>query len=206
VIADGTNSGASNVKALNIAGGADAWTGKLDLTNNAMVVDWATGGNDPSPTIQNQLKSGYAGGAWTGNGINSSSAAAAAASAHKTALGWAASGGTGTFFGQPVDADSVLIRYTYSGDATLDGKVDTLDFNALAANFGGTGKAWTQADFNYDGTVDTLDFNNLAANFGQQISEGGGGVGALVPEPSVSGMFVLAGATALRRQRRARCR
>jgi len=47
-------------------------------------------------------------------------------------------------------------RYVYSGDANIDGTVDTSDFNILAANFGGgTGKQWFQADFNFDKAVDT---------------------------------------------------
>jgi hypothetical protein len=47
--------------------------------------------------------------------------------------------------------------------------VDTLDFNTLAANFGGNNKKFSQADFNYDGVVDTLDFNTLAAQFGKTL-------------------------------------
>src|SRR5207237_226222 len=48
--------------------------GKIDATNAAMVVDYAPG---PSPiaSIGALLSSGYAGGAWTGPGINSSVAA-----------------------------------------------------------------------------------------------------------------------------------
>jgi hypothetical protein len=104
-----------------------------------------------------------------------------------------------------------VVKYTYTGDANLDGKVDTLDFNALAGNFGGTNKVWTQADFNFDGVVDTLDFNNLAANFGQQISDGSSsgpasvGVGALVPEPSCLGLLTLAACSLAARRRRRSC-
>jgi hypothetical protein len=207
VIAGGGNGGVSNVQKLNIAGATDAWTAKLDLNDSALVVDYPSGGPSPIATVQNQIKNGYAAGSWTGNGITSSAAAAAASSAHKTALGYADSTTPGTFLGQILDGSAVVVRYTYSGDANLDGKVDTLDFNSLAANFGGAGKVWTQADFNYDGTVDTLDFNFLAANFGQQISEGGGGgVGALVPEPTSLGLLGFAAATLVARRRRGAAR
>src|SRR5207248_6297848 len=65
-------------------GGTGAWQGVLDLSNNNTIV--RTG----SPTvIADQIKSGYAGGSWNGNGITSSAAFAAASSAHKTALGYA---------------------------------------------------------------------------------------------------------------------
>jgi uncharacterized delta-60 repeat protein len=60
--------------------------------------------------------------------------------------------------------------FVLSGDANHDRKVDTLDFNALAANFGKTGTTYSQADFNYDGKVDTLDFNTLAAQFGKTLA------------------------------------
>jgi hypothetical protein len=188
---------------LNLAGSAD-------LNDNAMIVDYGT--TSPLPAVQSAITSAYAGGAWTGPGLTSSTAAAAASSAHKTALGYAEASAVlgpsgGTFAGQSVDATAVLVRYTYSGDANLDGKVDTLDFNSLAANFGGTSKVWSQADFNYDGKVDTLDFNNLAANFGQQIASAtGGGAGALVPEPSSALLVVPAAAVACVRRLRLRRR
>jgi hypothetical protein len=60
--------------------------------------------------------------------------------------------------------------FILAGDANHDRTVDTLDFNALAANFGKSGATFSQADFNYDGVVDTLDFNTLAAQFGKTLS------------------------------------
>jgi hypothetical protein len=119
-------------------------------------------------------------------------------------LGWADDG-----------TSAVTIRFVYYGDANLDGTVDTLDFNALAANFGGTSKVWTQADFNYDTIVDTLDFNRLAANFGRSLSSaapagsggsGGSALGALVPEPaSTATLGLIAAAVLTPRRRRERC-
>src|SRR4051812_31694787 len=44
------------------------------------------------------------------------------------------------------------------GDANLDGVVDTLDFNALAASYGHRGD-WSKGDFNADGRVDHTDLN-----------------------------------------------
>src|SRR5688572_10627947 len=46
-----------------------------------------------------------------------------------------------TFAGQPVDATSILIRYTVYGDADLSGNVNLNDFNKLAANFGAAAAA-----------------------------------------------------------------
>ena len=140
----------------------------LDLGSNAMIVDYA--GASPLGGIASALASGYAAGAWTGNGIRSSSAAANTAFAlgygeAGTVLGLTGSD-TGTFMGQTVDATSVLVRYTRNGDANLDGAVTIADFNALAAKFNATtGVGWVDGDFNYDGQVTIADFNLLAANF-----------------------------------------
>src|SRR5205814_9724398 len=147
-------------------------------------------------TVQTALASGYAGGAWTGTGIASASAAATAGTDHPTALGYALSsdvlgGAGGPFSGQTVDGNATLVRYTDSGDADLNGVVDSLDFARLAGHFGNTNEGWSHGDFNFDGVVDTTDFNLLAANFGQTLpgatpagSAGVVSVGTLVPEPA----------------------
>jgi hypothetical protein len=202
ILANGTDSATSKVKALNIAGSAGAWNGRLDLGNNAMVIDY-TGGS-PMGTVVNQLTVGYQGGAWLGNGIGSSAAAAASGSAHTTALAYAEatelfSTFPHDFHGQSVDGTSVLLLYTYSGDANLDRAVDSVDFNILAANFGSASAAWTRGDFNYDLSVDSVDFNLLASNFGQNLA--GALSSSLVPEPAVAAWIsALAGVMLARRR------
>ena len=106
------------------------------------------------------------------HGITSATAAAdnIAATPKRTALGYAEAssvGITGTYDGQAVDANTIIVRYTSFGDANLDGKVNALDFNAVATNFGvnNGSNVWSGGDFNYDGTVDTDDFMMLAQNF-----------------------------------------
>src|SRR3954452_6266289 len=113
-----------------------------------------------------------------------------------------------TFGGQPVDSTAVIVRYTYFGDANLDGTVNTTDFNLVASNFGTGGKRWVNGDFNYDGNVNTPDFNLLASNFGQTLPASASTVsasalGALVPEPTTASViFTLGGLASLRRNRR----
>ena len=71
---------------------------------------------------------------WTGtSGITSATAAAtdAAPGAKLTGLGYAEAssvGITGSYNGQTVDANTIIVRYTYLGDANLDGKVNAQDF------------------------------------------------------------------------------
>ncbi len=174
---DGTAAGTSKVKSLTIAGTQDGWLGQLDLVNNSLVVDYS--GASPRATIENQIKSGFNGGAWNGNGITSS----AAQLDHGKALGIVEASDIFTFRGQSIAATSVLVAYTESGDANLDGVVNTLDFNLLAANFGSNSGRWFRGDFNYDGTVNALDFNVLATNFGATLSSGAF-LSSVVPEPS----------------------
>ena len=199
-----TGSGNSaSVLAVDTASGSS-----VDLANDAMAVNY--NGATPDTTIRAALISGRASGSWSGPGINSSVSAADSTGAHPTALGYAeasAVGITSTFFGQPADSTTVLIRYTYLGDTNLDGKVNALDFNALASNFGNaSGTEWDQADFNYDGVTDTSDFMMLANNFGLTLAAPAQlpapVLGSLVPEPASLAMLALA--PVLIRRRRGR--
>jgi len=191
IAANGTNSGASIIGSLAIAGTIDAWSATLDLNDNAMILSYT--GASPLATVQNQIKSGSASGAWTGMGITSSSAAAVAADGlnpNKTALGFAeaSSLGLSSFFGQPIAGDAIIIRYTLTGDANLDGTVNSFDYGALVGNFGASGATWIDADFNYDGTVNSLDFNSLAVNFNYTMPAPAS-FASLVPEPAAAGLL-----------------
>lgn len=56
------------------------------------------------------------------------------------------------------------------GDANLDGSVGYADLMILAANMGGPGRTWSQADFNYDTFVDASDYITLKLFFGLSVS------------------------------------
>lgn len=181
ITASGSPANVSRVNSLFVSGG------KLDLNDNDLIVDYT--GASPLASIAAAIASGYNAGSWNGTGIASTSAAMNLM-AHKTALGYAEAStvGISAFDGQSVGSSSVLVRYTYVGDANLDGIVNALDFNALATNFGGgAGKFWNNGDFNYDGVTNTADFTALAQNFGQTLSAPA--LGTLVPEPT---LFALA--------------
>jgi hypothetical protein len=116
------------------------------------------------------------------------------------------------FAGEPIDSDSVLIKYTYKGDATLDGMVDIRDLYRLAVEFNTSSAAWTSGDFNFDGTTDAADLGLLSMNWqagvaaplGQSLTESIAlvGLGNLtVPEPSISCLLLAAFAVCRRRRR-----
>jgi hypothetical protein len=175
----------SVLDSLGISGTTRAWKGVLDLADNDLIVH-----STPIASIADYVSTGFDGGDWQGLGIASAIAAQVAgdgANAHKTALGYATAAriGVSVFDGQGVDGSSAIVRYTYSGDANLDGRVNALDFNALASNFGGaSGKFWFQGDFNYDGVTNTADFTVLASNFNQPAFASPA-LGTLIPEPGV---------------------
>jgi hypothetical protein len=144
------------------------------------VVDYAPGALSPigTPAVPGSLfaliASGYAGGAWNGPGLNSSTAASLPG--HALGFGDAASNFSSfpaIFFGQNVDESSVLVRYTLGSDANLDGSVNLADFNRLASNFGQSSRPFALGDFNYDAQADLADFNILASNFGMGLSPTG---------------------------------
>jgi hypothetical protein len=194
---NGTSGATSVINELTIDGGA-APIGTLDLNNNALVVDYASGQSSPLPMLRDQTAFAYHGGAWDRPGITSS-----LADANTHAIGIAeraALAAVPAIFGT-VDADAVLIRFTRYGDANLDGLVNLADFNKIATNFGQSGKLWSDGDFNYDGLVNLNDFNKLASNFGlaalahNPTPQDWSTLAAAVPEPNAllaTASFVLA--------------
>ena len=138
-------------------------TGAFDLRSGNLILDYD--GLSPLHRIASLLTAGYASGTFNGMGVSSS-----VAGSTDHALGYAESGSVfasfpAMFAGQAVDSTAILIRYTRFGDADLNGVVNLLDFNRLAANFNGADGSWSQGDFTYDRVVNLVDFNALAANF-----------------------------------------
>jgi hypothetical protein len=68
-------------------------------------------------------------------------------------------GETALFSGLTVTAQDVLVKYTYGGDANLDGVVDVADYGAIDnwIQFPGTA-GYVNGDFNYDGVIDVADY------------------------------------------------
>jgi hypothetical protein len=204
----GSSEGTSRVGALTIS---TATGTKLDLTNNNLIVDYSgtspMGGLGTRGTIAGDIKSGYNSGAWTGDGLVTSSG-----NSSNYALGFAEASSIfgsfpATFSGQTVDNTSVLVRFTRYGDANLSGNVNSDDLNILFTHYGTSGKLWHQGDFNYDGSVNSDDYNLLAGNFGLVASFPAGPtpgdwalLASAVPEPSTTLVMTFLGAVLLSRR------
>jgi hypothetical protein len=162
---------------LNIAGFFNNWTGTVDITASALDLP---GSN--LLIVNSQVASGYnqAGGAkWNGPGITSSTAAAD--SRHITAVGVIQNNQSGSplygsggsiapifdgFF-SPAAGD-ILVKYTYFGDANLDGKVDGSDYSLIDNGYINGLSGWYNGDFNYDGTIDGSDYALIDNAFNNQ--------------------------------------
>jgi hypothetical protein len=220
-----TAGGAKNLVtgALSIAGGGGTPTGKLDLTNQAAIIDYT--GTSPAATVRAQILAGRGGAGlgkgWNGMGISSSAAAAAVATDPESrSVGFAENaamplGALTTFRGQPVDDTSLLVAFTRTGDANLDGLVNDDDVTIVGATYapGVSQPSWALGDFDYNGFVDDDDvtllgvfYDPTAPPLAAPADSGSIGVAA-VPEPRtlvLLSAMIAAGAIAAVRRRSAR--
>jgi hypothetical protein len=140
-------------------------SGALNVSDNDVIVDFS--GASPLASITTQVGGGYAFGAWTGAGIRSSSAALTggltAIGIAETSQVFGLSGAqTTNWNGVTVDATCVLLKYTYAGDANIDGVVDAGDYGLIDNDCPIAGAhGWFNGDFNYDGVIDATDYGAI---------------------------------------------
>jgi hypothetical protein len=188
--------------------GAVAVTGgKLDLTDNRLITTSPAGTWNGSAysDVTGLLASGRNTGNWDGSGIVTSVASGeftSLAIARASDIGISA---TAVWAGQTVSSTDTLVRYTYGGDANLDGKLNILDYvrvdQGLAAGLTG----YTNGDFNYDGKVNILDYAPIIdSNIGTQGPPfpPAGGISQVTAVPEPLGMSVIAAVMLIAPRRR----
>ncbi len=195
VAANGTSLGVSKVKSLSLAAMGANYTLKLELHDNDLIIDY-TSGSSPYATTVDQVKKGLS--LLGGNGQGIASDRVDDQTIAGTMLGVVDNGTIGgaitSISGSLTSPDSVLVKYTWFGDANLDGVVDGNDFALIDTGFGAGGalNGWVFGDFDYSGTVDGSDYALIDTGYLSQT--------ATLPEPSTL-IFLGIGGMLLARKR-----
>ncbi len=186
--------------------------GLLDLSNNDMLVH-----NGNLTSVTSEIAQGFNGGHWNGSsGITSTAAAATTNTGLGVELNSNGSGGTllSIFDGQSVTSTDVLVKYTYFGDANLDGVVNGDDYTLIDNGFNNNLTGWHNGDFNYDGVVNGDDYTLIDNAFNTQGASlaavpaasaemiGSSTNSVAVPEPVALALAGLSAAQLLLRRRR----
>jgi fibronectin-binding autotransporter adhesin len=211
-----------SVAGLSLGGNSAGWTGKLDLANNDLDVQNA--GTAGLANMTSQVQEAFNNGSWSGTaGVFSSAAAGDGTSL--TTLGimlnndgngnaiYGSSTALGLFDGTSPGVNDLLVKYTYFGDANLDGQVDGSDYTLIDNGFNNHLTGWVNGDFNYDGKIDGSDYTLIDNAYNTQ----GGNLdstaliaaataqidgGSSVPEPASIGMMIGVGSMLAARRRR----
>jgi hypothetical protein len=193
---NGGPSGTSVLDALDVQG-----EGSIDLTDNDMILHataatrsqrvreveaYVAAGRNANPSA----------GRWRGAGLASSAAAANPLTA--LAVG--------------VAGDDVVVKYSYNGDANLDGRINADDYFRIDPGFLAqpSDPLYFNGDFNYDGRVNADDYFLIDQAFLGQGAPLDGGDGSsptlsvAVPEPGAAWLLLPFAAVGVRRSRRTR--
>jgi MYXO-CTERM domain-containing protein len=164
--------------------------GALHITNNDLLLNYT--GPSPISALISYLTSGQL----TAN-ANLAGLPTYLAIAESSDLGLT------SFNGIVIDSTTVIAKYTYVGDANLDGQVDALDYERIDLAIGNSGVFGTaQGDLNYDGTVDALDYEQVDLNIGNGVGSplASGPASVFIPEPAALAPLALAALAARRRR------
>lgn len=155
------------VEALSIAtDGNGAYTGTLDLMQSDLIVlSDAIRREEVFASVIAMIRSGRdsAGQLWEGKGITSSSSRGTTKPASLTGLGAilnSDAGGPicGSFAGQSVDANSILVKHTWNGDVNFDGVINLTDYFRIDLGYLAQANGYRNGDVNYDGEVNMADY------------------------------------------------
>ncbi|HEX8520854.1 MAG TPA: DNRLRE domain-containing protein [Tepidisphaeraceae bacterium] len=110
--------------------------------------------------------------------------------------------------GQALAPNAIAGKYTYIGDADMNGMVTPDDYGAVDSNLGSfvdPRSSWFAGDWNFDGQITPDDYLAIDANLGLGENQPLGTNGlAAVPEPGVGTVMGVAAVIAVRRRRRQR--
>ncbi len=143
--------------------------GKLNLVDNDMIVhsgDIGSWNGSAYTGITGRVQSGRGDGSWNGNGIVTSMTDATTSLLTTLAMASAGDLGVDSFDGESVDAGAVLVKYTWGGDADLNGELNGDDYFYIDSNIINNGSVFGfhNGDFDLNGTLDGDDYFIIDAN------------------------------------------
>jgi len=168
-------------------------SGLLDISNHDMIIH----GGQTLAQVQALVASGNGG----VMGITSSTATTDGVT---LAVGTAAGANVSTFDGLAVSPTDILIKYTFAGDANMDGQVTLTDLATVLNNFGQATPNWTSGNFDGATTIDLTDLADVLNNFGRNVPQtaaSGVSPALAAPEPASLAALALAAPMLLRRRR-----
>jgi hypothetical protein len=154
----------THLSSLGTSGGA-----KLDLMGNAMVVD---SGASVLSSLWQLLRSGD---------LFSSSTTAL----HRVGLADNTAAEQSAINGVNVPPDCIIARYTWNGDANVDGVIGLPDYQRIDQGYVNSLTGWQNGDFNYDGLIGLPDYQLIDQAYVNQ------GTGMLAAASDRSGPSVL---------------
>jgi len=139
-------------------------TAKLDLVDNNMIVEYSA--TTPYSTIRDAVIVGI-----TSEGDYGITSTAPTLDFFRTfAVCDNADLLVAEFFGEQLSTANgckqIIVKFTYLGDANLDGMVTPDDYAAIDANIGNNNAQWWQGDMNFDSAVNLDDYAVVDANMG----------------------------------------
>ena len=152
--------GTSGLTALTLTGSAGAWTSRLDVgTQQVIVASTAANTAADLARFTSMAAQAYDGGKLDRQGIGTSTVDGY----HAVAVIPNVNPTTGNAFytnygGQTLDANSILIGYAAYGDTDLGGSYNAADLARMNGGFINHTAGWVNGDFNYDGVVDGRDY------------------------------------------------
>ncbi|MBC7785834.1 MAG: endonuclease [Burkholderiales bacterium] len=196
ITANGQAAAVSKISSLTIVpDGSGDYLGTLDLHDNDLIIEY---GQSPSPYAQvvammhsGLFSKGGNGTGLTSTEVNLNTRAGATIAIVDGANGVGAEIQSLSGFSD-FSHDSILVKYTWTGDCNLDGEVNGSDYALADTGFSGGGAGWYFGDINYDGTVTGSDFALIDTGFSSQSGP--------LPEPGIIGVLGLGIIGLLRRR------
>ncbi len=194
---NGTSTAVTKVKSLSIPTSGANYLGTMQLHDNDLVIDYGATASSYA-SVMNMIKSGLT--LLGGNGTGIASSEVDAQSLPGTIFGVIDNGAIGGqitslsgFNG--VTTNSVLVKFTWFGDANLDGQIDGSDYALLDSGFtsGGALTGWVFGDFDYSGVIDGSDFALIDTGLTSQSG--------VLPEPGSLGLLAITTIGMLRRRK-----